>query len=126
MHWLRPTFFAAYGLGALGMALIDVFIPEHFTSQTSFGHSAGWLREIAAFDVLVAYLCAVTVREPDGSRLVTVHAAGLALLSLGIGSNNALAFATSGKAAHLQACLIHYVACAAGVVVWRNSRRAAL
>lgn len=119
--WFRPLFFAAYGLGAAGMALIDVFFGEHFASQISFGHAPGWLREIAAFDVLVAYLCWVSAREPDGSRIVRVHAAGLALLSLLIGSNNAAGFAASGKGGHLQAAVIHYIACAAGLIVWRNS-----
>lgn len=120
--WFRPVFFAAYGLGAAGMAFIDVFFGEYFGSQVSFGYAPGWLREIAAFDVLLAYLCWVSALEPDGSKLVRVHAAGLALLSLLIGSNNAAGFAASGKAAHLEAALIHYVACAAGVTVWRASR----
>lgn len=121
--WFRPVFFGAYGFGAAGMAFIDVFFGEYFGSQVSFGYAPGWLREIAAFDVLLAYLCGVSAREPEGSKLVRVHAAGLALLSVLIGSNNAYGFAASGKAAHLQAALIHYVACAAGVLVWRNSGR---
>ena len=116
-RWLPFAFFALYGAGALRMALVDVFAGAYFASTTAWGLAPGWLREIAAFDVLVAYLCWRALRASPASELRSPLSAGLALLSFLIAANNANAFFASGIAAHIPNAAIHGLACAAGVAV---------
>ena len=115
--WFPRLFFLSYGVGAFAMAVVDVFFGPFFANQTSFGYAAGWLREIAAFDVLVAYLCFHTLTQPVDAPSAGVLARALALLSLLIASNNVHAFAGSHLPGHLQAAAIHGVACVVGLAI---------
>lgn len=103
------------------MALIDVFLGANFANTTSWSYSAGWLREIAAFDVLVAFLCYRAVARPRNPELARPLAQGLALLSFLIAANNVHALALTRMAAHAQAALAHAAGFVAGLLVARGA-----
>ena len=120
---LPRFFFGVYGIAAVAMALADTLFGNAVAAQTSFGYAPGWLREIAAFDLMLAFLCVRAVREPEDSSVVSSLASALALLSALIAANNLDAYVRSSVSGHLQAAVIHISACGTGIAVVRASAR---
>ena len=113
------SYFALYGLAAVGMAIADTLLGAQVAAQTGWGHAQGWMTEMACFDALVAFLCARTLFEPASSRTTTIVASGLALLSALLAAHNLHAYLVNRGLAHLQGGVVHAIACIAGVIVAR-------
>src|SRR5260221_485903 len=116
---LPRVYFALYGMGSLAMAIGDVFFPAAVGGGTSFGIAPGWMREIACFDLFLAFLCAMAFRRGPALPLQRAAATGMTLLSLLIGSNNFAAFLASGRGAHASGAAVHALAALAGVLTLR-------
>jgi hypothetical protein len=113
------VFFAAYGVGSVALAIADVFAPQSVAGGSRWGVSPGWMREIAALDVFVAWCCFASIRAIGKNGMPVACAGGLCLLSVLIASNNFAAYAAGAGALHLQGAISHVVGAACGaLVVW--------
>jgi len=102
-------FFAAYGTGALTLAFFDYFFPQLVSTGTSWGPAPGWLREIAGFNIFVAILCFVSLRNFHRPTLPQTIAGALGVLSALLASNNMVAYLQGHLLPHFQAALTHMV-----------------
>jgi hypothetical protein len=94
-HFTR-VYFAVYGFAALAMAIQDVLTPERITGATGWGHSPGWMREIACFDMFVVFISAVALREVVRGAGARSLALGLSFLSVLLAINNFTGFHENG------------------------------
>jgi hypothetical protein len=117
---LAIVFFAGYGVAALAMATLDTVAAEQVAGASSWGLARGWMREIACFDVFIAVLCVLALRDLGKAQWPRTLAAAMAALSVLVGTNNLVAFVDSGRAGHLQGAIIHAIAAAVAVLVARR------
>lgn len=110
------VFFIVYGVGSLAMGLGDAFYPQGVGGASSWGIVPGWIREIACFDLCLAFLCGTCVWLIHETRVAQVVTRGLIVGSVLIGSNNLYAYVQSSRPGHLQAVIVHAVVIFCGLV----------